>query len=203
MRSIRPASCSAWRLPLHARLSGEKNSVAALRLLQPCTSCPALCRASTPRSHHQLQKLLAAAPRGWPGQARPRRRWVVHNLITSPVLQLLVFPGHASREKRRAPSFSREAGEGGRRRRPDKGRRDVSALSSSARWQRQAARNNQARAGTAALRGSHSFADDALVQEHHQFRRASPASPPSRPLRPSISSLARWAPSRSAKDRWR
>jgi hypothetical protein len=31
----------------------------------------ALCRASTPRSHHQLQKLLAASPRGWPGQARP------------------------------------------------------------------------------------------------------------------------------------
>ena len=38
---------------------------------KPSTSCPALCRASTPRSHRELQALFAAAPRGWPGQARP------------------------------------------------------------------------------------------------------------------------------------
>jgi hypothetical protein len=56
-------------LPLRGGLSGKQISDAALRLLDLRTSCPALCRASTPISHHPLQKLFATAPRGWPGQA--------------------------------------------------------------------------------------------------------------------------------------
>ena len=37
-------------------------------------SCPGLSRASTPCGSRQLRKFLATARRGWPGQARPRRR---------------------------------------------------------------------------------------------------------------------------------
>jgi hypothetical protein len=42
-------------------------------------------------------RMLRAFALGWPGQARPRRRRVVHNLIASPILQPFVFPGQPCR----------------------------------------------------------------------------------------------------------
>jgi hypothetical protein len=42
----------------------------------PHASCPGLSRASTPSGSRRLRKFIATAPRGWPGQARPRRREV-------------------------------------------------------------------------------------------------------------------------------
>jgi hypothetical protein len=70
----------------------------------PSTSCPALCRASTPRGHRELQELSAAAPRGWPGQARPRRRRVAKNPIAS-------FPRTALRHAGRRERLSQFGGE--------------------------------------------------------------------------------------------
>ena len=67
---------------------GKRIRLQYFTFCNPKTSCPALCRASAPRSHRH-QSLFAAAPRadecsafalGWPGQARPRRREVLFHL---------------------------------------------------------------------------------------------------------------------------
>jgi len=98
-RDARALRLFLFSISQKAQRLGERILVATVSSLQLRLVMPGLVRASTPIRRGKSCKIIAAPPRGWPGQARPGRVEAVRGAELRSWRAQICFPGQPRKER--------------------------------------------------------------------------------------------------------